>query len=89
MAANNTPNATSVCWARLTAGVRNWGTALAIASTPASEEHPSANALRSGDQRNPGQRHAQQVMGHRRKDAAQSGCPGRQTDRNGQHVVDD
>ena len=28
-------------------------------------------------------------MRHHRKDAAQTGCPGRQTDRNGQHVVDD
>jgi hypothetical protein len=46
MPASNTPNATSVCWARLTMGVRNWGTALAIASTPVSEEQPAANSLR-------------------------------------------
>ena len=46
MAASNTPNATSVCWARLTAGVRNWGTELAIASTPVSEEQPAEKALR-------------------------------------------
>ena len=46
MAPSNTPNATSQCWARFTAGVRNSGTALAIASTPVSEEHPAEKALR-------------------------------------------
>jgi hypothetical protein len=48
-----------------------------------------ADQVDGGDQDKPGHRHGQQVMRHHRKDAAQTGCPGRQTDRNGQHVVDD
>jgi hypothetical protein len=42
-----------------------------------------------GDQGKPRQRYAQQVMGHHRKDAARTGCAGRQAHRNCQHVVDD
>jgi hypothetical protein len=40
------PSHTSVCCARFSRGVRNCGTALAIASTPVSAEHPDANAFR-------------------------------------------
>ena len=39
------PSQTSVCWARRARGLRNSGTALAIASTPVSAEQPEANAL--------------------------------------------
>ena len=41
------------------------------------------------EQNKPDHRHGQQVMRQHRKDAAQAGCPGCQTDRNGQDVVDD
>jgi hypothetical protein len=39
------PSRTSVCWARRARGVRNSGTAFAIASTPVSAEQPEANAF--------------------------------------------
>jgi len=39
------PSQTSVCCARRALGLRNSGTALAIASTPVSAEQPEANAL--------------------------------------------
>ncbi len=41
------PRATSVRCARLAAGARKDGTALATASTPVRAEHPAANALSS------------------------------------------
>ena len=40
------PSHISVCWARRSRGLRNSGTALAIASTPVSAEQPDANAFR-------------------------------------------
>ena len=46
MAPRMMPSHISVCWARRTRGLRNSGTALAIASTPVSAEQPDANAFR-------------------------------------------
>ena len=45
MAPSRMPSQTSVRWARRARGVRNSGTAFAIASTPVSAEQPEANAF--------------------------------------------